>query len=286
MEIAIFNDVATGEAIEALKANGEKYQGLYVDMNDPKQRKYVKDNASNIKELKKKVDRKRIDVVKDFKIRVEKEAASITEDLNIANLPFESLIDEYAAERKVILDAEKADKDAREKAAQLEIDHEFGLLMNDKFDSDKVAKENERIAYEQKLKADAVAEAESLAKLTAENEKIASLQREEKAKQDLIDAENQAEKDKARAIEQAQQAETKRLADVEQARINEVNRQAAELKVQQDAENARVANVEHVRGVNNLALNDLIELGLTENNAKIVVTAIAKKLISNVSINY
>jgi hypothetical protein len=264
MDVAIFNEVATNEIIEALKSEGVKYAGLYVDMNDPKQRKYVKDNASHIKDLKKKVDRKRIDVVKDFKIRVEKEAASITEDLNIANLPFESLIDEYAAERKVILDAEKADKESRERAAQLEIDHEFGLLMNDKFDSDKVAQENERIAYEKQLKAEAIAESQ----------------------QALINAENQAKEDKARADEQAKQAEIKRVADVEQARINEVNRQAAELKVQQEAESARLANVEHVRGVNNLALNDLIELGLTENNAKIVVTAIAKKFISNVSINY
>lgn len=264
MEIAIFNDVATGEALEALKANGEKYQGLYVDMNDAKQRKYVKDNASHIKELKKKVDRKRIDVVKEFKIRVEKEAASITEDLNIANLPFESLIDEYAAERKVILDAEKADKESRERAAQVEIDHEFGLLMNDKFDADKVAQENERISYENQLKADAIAETQ----------------------QALINAENQAKEDKARAVEQAEQAEAKRLADVEQARANEVNRQAAELKAQQDAENARLANIEHVRKINQYVLMDLTELGLSENNAKAVITAIAKNLISHVKINY
>ena len=225
MEIAIFNEVATSEAIDALKAEGVKYAGLYVDMNNPKERKYVKDNASHIKELKKKVDRKRIDAVKEFKIEVEKQAASITEDLNIANLPFESLIDEYAAERKVILDAEKADKEARERAAQLEIDHEFGLLMNEKHDADKIAQENERIAYEEKLKADAVAQASA----QAEIEKQAALHREEQARQDLINAENQAKEDKARADEQAKQAEIKRIADVEQARVNEVNRQAAEL---------------------------------------------------------
>lgn len=264
MEIAIFNEVATSEAIEALKAEGTKYAGLYVDMNDAKQRKYVKDNASHIKELKKKVDRKRIDVVKEFKIEVEKQAASITEDLNIANLPFESLIDEYASERKLILDAEKADKEAREKAAQLEIDHEFGLLMNDKFNANKAAQENERIAYENKLKEDAAAE----------------------ARQELVDAENQAKEDKARADKQAVEAETKRLADVEQARVDEVNRQAAELKSQQDAENARLANVEHVRKINQYALMDLKELGLSENNAKAVISAISKNLISHVKINY
>lgn len=264
MEIAIFNEVATGELIESLKAEGTKYAGLYVDMNDPKQRKYVKDNASHIKELKKKVDRKRIDVVKEFKIQVEKEAASITEDLNIANLPFESLIDEYTAERKIILDAEKADRESRERAAQVEVDHEFGLLMNDKFDSDKIAQEAARIAHEEKIRTDAVAE----------------------AKQDLINAENQAKEDKTRAIEQAEQAEVKRLADVEQARLDEVNRQALELKAKQDAENERLANVEHVRGINRAIFSALWDAGLEKGDAKIVTQHLIDNKIPHLTINY
>ena len=106
------------------------------------------------------------------------------------------------------------------------------------------------------------------------------------SQQALINAENQAKEDKARAVEQAEQAEVKRLADVEQARVNEVNRQAAELKAQQDAENARLANVEHVRKINQAALMDLTSIGLSDNNAKAVISAIAKNLISNVKINY
>lgn len=265
MDIAIFNEVATGEVIQYLKDEGQKYAGLYVDMNDAKQRKYVKDNASHIKELKKKVDRKRIDVVKEFKIQVEKEAARITEDLNIANLPFESLIDEYAAERKIILDAEKADKDARELAAQIEIDHEFGLLMNDKFDSDKIAQEAERIVYEQKLKANAIAE----------------------AKQELINAENKAKADAEQAVENAKRAEVKRLADVEQARLDEQARHEAAVKAEQDAEAARLANVEHVRDINNNILNALKDNStLPVLQLKMIVRAIARNEIPNVKINY
>lgn len=56
--------------------------------------------------------------------------------------------------------------------------------------------------------------------------------------------------------------------------------------VKLNEENARLANVEHVRTMNRNALADLIELGLTEGNAMVVVKAIAKKLISNVTINY
>ena len=258
MEIAIFNEVATGECIEALKAEGTKYAGLYVDMNDPKQRKYVKDNASHIKELKKKVDRKRIDAVKEFKIQVEKQAASIIEDLNIANLPFESLIDEYAAERKIILDAEKADKESRERAAQLEIDHEFGLLMNDKFDSDKIGQEQARIAHEEKIRADAVAEAK-------ENE----LRLLERAKQDAIDAKKREELAVKMAIEREKQGIIESL------------------QREKDAENARLENVEHVRGVNRRARSDLMsKAGLSEKEAQRVIQTIVREEVFNTTINY
>jgi len=268
MEIAIFNDVATSEIIDALKAEGEKYQGLYVDMNDPKQRKYVKDNASHIKNLKKQVDRKRIDVVKEFKARVEKEAASITEDLNIANLPFESLIDEYTIERKKILDAEKADRESRERAAQLEVDHEFGLLMNAKFDADKVAAEKDRLAYEEKLKAEAI----------------------EQAKQDLINAENKAKEDKARAIEQAKQAkidaEIQQAQAVEKAIQDEIAKQIA---IDEEAERQRIereANKTHLAKINNGILSVLTLNGVDEESAKIIIRLAAKGKLPNMTINY
>lgn len=48
----------------------------------------------------------------------------------------------------------------------------------------------------------------------------------------------------------------------------------------------REDDVEHKRSINQAALSDLTELGLTENNAKIVIEAIAKNLISNITINY
>ena len=83
MDIVIFKDLTTNEAIAELKAEGEKYQGLYVDMNNAKERKYVKEKAQYIKDLKKQVDRMRIDAAKAYKAQVEKEAASIIEDLNI-----------------------------------------------------------------------------------------------------------------------------------------------------------------------------------------------------------
>jgi colicin import membrane protein len=60
-------------------------------------------------------------------------------------------------------------------------------------------------------------------------------------------------------------------------------------KLEQDRvieENARLANKEHVRGVNNSAVSDLIEAGLDQATAQIAVRAIARKLISSITINY
>jgi hypothetical protein len=228
MSIVIFKDLATNEYINELKLEAEKYTGIYVDMNEPEQRKYVKEKAELINGLLKKVDRKRIDAAKEYKQAVEKEAASLVEDLKIANLPFTLLIDEYKAERKKILGTEKARKQAILDAEQYELDHEMALLINKTFEFDR----------EQELKAQA--EYENQLRINAEK----------------------AAKERQKQLAEAQ----------ERDRIN--------------AENARLANVEHVRSVNNAALSDLIELGLTENNAKVVVKAIAKKLISNITINY
>ncbi|MCP3700562.1 MAG: hypothetical protein GY920_18920, partial [Aliivibrio sp.] len=64
MNIAIFEGTVTEDALKALEAEAEKYEGLYVDMSDAKQRKFVKDNSSSIKSILKDIDRKRIDIKK------------------------------------------------------------------------------------------------------------------------------------------------------------------------------------------------------------------------------
>ncbi len=91
-----------------------------------------------------------------------------------------------------------------------------------------------------------------------------------------------------------QQKEQERIA-YDLAVVLEAEKNAAEKQkrinaaIEQDKineENARLANVEYVKSINNAALADLVELGLTENNAKAVISAIAKRLISNIQINY
>tara|TARA_R100000951_G_scaffold88032_1_gene76034 strand:- start:297 stop:986 length:690 start_codon:yes stop_codon:yes gene_type:complete len=137
MNMAIFESVLIESALVELESEGKKYDGLYVDMDNAPERKYVKDKAAEINGLLKKIDRARIDASKNYKVEVEKQALAITARLVDANSNFQVLIDDYNLERKKVLDAEKLRKQAILDAEQLELDHEIGLLINKTFKFDR-----------------------------------------------------------------------------------------------------------------------------------------------------
>lgn len=139
----------------------------------------------------------------------------------------------------------------------------------------KALAEKQRFEREQKEQAE-LAEcqqreaAEREARLQAEKE--AALLREEQLKQQAIEREKQAEIDRQNAIEQ------------ERLRIE--REQAAKEAAERKAEEERLANVEHMRSINQEILNKLCEIGLDEDQAKVVITAIAKNQIPHVSVKY
>ena len=149
MNITIFKDLTTSDYLKELQVESEKYTGLYVDMNNAPERKYVKDKAYDIQQLLKKLNRARIDKSAAYKSQVEKEAASIVEQLETANLPFMSLINEYKAERAEILAGEKAANDLRVFLAQKEDDHEMALLINKTYEYDKAEEKRAQEKQEQ-----------------------------------------------------------------------------------------------------------------------------------------
>jgi len=181
MEVVLFKDLTTEDHLSVLEVEAASYKGLYVDMNNAPERKYVKDGSKKISDLIKKVDRARIDKSAKYKSDVSNEAKSITDRLVAANKPFTLLIDEYNTERAKVLAEEKARKKAIEDTVKLEADHEFALLMNDKFDSefDKRALdakvESETLKTEQQAREDQAAE-------RAKNQEI---QRQEDERQKL-----------------------------------------------------------------------------------------------------
>jgi hypothetical protein len=157
MDIVLFQEITTAEALDKLEAEGQKYQGLYVDMDDKEQRKYVKDNAALINDLLKKLDRARIDKSKAYKASVEAEAKEIRERLENANKPFTLLIGAHKEKRAAILAAEKAEAEAKALAMQIEADHETALMMDKIETIEKAEREQARLARDKHI-ADEAAE--------------------------------------------------------------------------------------------------------------------------------
>ena len=193
-EVTIFTDITTEHALLAIEEDAKTYTGLYVDMNEAKGRKFVKESAANIGDILKRLDRARIDKAKDFKVQVEQEAAAIRFRLEEANKPFTLLIEEYNAERKKVLDAENARKKAIEDQAAIDSDYEIAELLMGKYFDDKAKAEQQRIAYEETLKRQAAEDVEKTAKLKeaqalikAEADKKAAVQAEIDRQQKIID---------------------------------------------------------------------------------------------------
>ena len=146
---------------------------------------------------------------------------------------------------------------------------------------------DERIAKEAAEKA--TREAEEKARFEAERvqrEKLEAEQREARLKAEKEAALLREEQLKQQAIEREKQAEIDRQNAIEQERLRIEREQAAKAEADRKAEEARLANVEHMRSINQEILNKLCEIGLDEDQAKAVITAIAKNQIPHVSVKY
>jgi hypothetical protein len=164
MNVTIFTELTTTEKLAEITKESEKCIGLYVEMSDPKQRKYVKDQAESIKLIRKNLNTSRIKKVKDYTAKVKKEFDSIDVILSDANEPFTLLIDGYADARKVILDAEKKRLCDIERAAQKDIDHEFAILLDKSYLADKLTAEKSQEERDEAIRIDATNRATQAAK--------------------------------------------------------------------------------------------------------------------------
>lgn len=139
---------------------------------------------------------------------------------------------------------------------------------------------DERIAKEAADKARIEAEAKALAeKQRFEREQKEQAELTERQQREAAEREARLQAEKEAAELRAQQA-----AVMERQRIE--REQAAKEEAERKAEEARLANVEHMRSINQEILNKLCAIGLDEDQAKAVITAIARNQIPNVSIKY
>jgi colicin import membrane protein len=278
-----------------------------------------KDLVADMKELPKKVDASRkqvrdfLDALKDevrkplddweaeqAKIEAQRVADKKAEQFHADAVEHEAWFDSVIAQdwdlailADQIFNHEQEDKRKAKEQAQRERDT---ALVQEA--SERAKKEAEAAAQADK---DAAAQRERealLAKERAEQETARAAQAlkdaEAQAAQDKLDAEQRAIDAKAAAdkalkdAEYAAELKAHQVAESERLRVAEI---ATRLQAKADAdkkkEDDRKANVEHRKTVNNAALKSLVEqCGLTEEQAKKVVIAIASGSISNVHIEY
>jgi len=187
-----------------------------------------------------------------------------------------------AIERRVKHDAEQAElAELRRKNAEREEADRIERMKKEQGERDErlrqEAAEQARLAAEAKAETERQAEADRIAKERAE------------ANQKLVDAENAArvereaaalrEAEHLRALERAKQEAAETEARIKREQEAAKQREAAELV-------RREANKKHAAKIHNEALADLVKGGIPEEYARQVVTLIAKKEVSHVSVAY
>jgi len=150
-----YREVTTESVLVDLEADAQKHIGLWVDMNNGPERKYVKDKAALGKALIKKLDRSRIDQSAAHKLMLDTEAETIRIRLENIISPYTVLINLHADEQKVIRDKAKAKQDAIDLAFEIERDHEFALLIDDKVMQDKADAVKAQKEYDQAIASEA-----------------------------------------------------------------------------------------------------------------------------------
>jgi len=284
--VTIFQDVTTESVLLELEAESKTYTDLYVNMDIAEERKYVKDKASLINGMLKKLDRSRIDKTKEYKNKIEAEAAELEERLRDANHPFVSLIDAHTEKRKAILAAEKAALQLVEDAQQKEEDHD-AAIMEDKVRTFEAA-ETLRLQKErdEQIALEGAKHERKKAELAAKQAELNAVAAQEKAEEELYRANLAAEEAVMNAERDAIEAHEIAEKEKRAAILAEQNKQAAEKQRVADEQAAREANKDHKREVNNAAKAGFMAGGFTEEQAIQAIKLIAKNLIQNVTINY
>jgi colicin import membrane protein len=297
-------------AVEVFKSGGvqplidrvrEELATEVPDVSNDKGRKRIASRAHLASKSKTALDKMGKDLADELNAKLK----PINAERKLARDEFDKIRDEtrkpltdWEAEQEAIAAAELAEAEAIKLAKQKEDDQEIALLLDDNLNREAAAvlakQEADKIAYENQLKAEAVeiAKAEALAETAriaaeyAEKERLAN-EREMELRAEARYAEQKRIDQEEKYKFDCKEAEEKRLADIEAARVNEVNRQQAEQDRLAAEQQAREDDKFHRASVNNCAVSELMEwASLTQDQAKAVVTSIAKRQISKIAISY
>lgn len=296
---------------EILQKVEREVMSFVPDVSTVKGRKEIASLAYRVSQTKSYLDGLGKDLVAELKEvpkLIDANRKTVRDRLDVLRDKARQPVTDWEAEQERIKAEEEARIATEKLAAQIESDHEIALLLNDKFDRDaaeaKAEAERQRAAHEEEIRRQAAEQARIEAEQAAQREREAAAKREtdlqaakEKAEADAKAAQERAEREareaKERAERQAQEArekaEREKQAAIEaeqrKAREAEAARLAEEKRIADEAA-ARAADVAHRKAVNNKALADLVAVGLTEEQARTVIKAIAKGEVTSIRIAY
>lgn len=138
---------------------------------------------------------------------------------------------------------------------------------------------------EERAKAEAEQKAQAEREAVAKREQEAAAAAERRELELKLQAE-QAEREKLQAQQRAEQAERDSATRAEAAAAAERQRQADAQAEEERAANERAANTAHKTKIMKAAKEGLMKAGLTEEQAKVAVVAIAKGLVPNTAISF
>jgi len=298
-------DVFTGNSLDPLLAEIKaKATGFTPTVEHAKGRKQIASMAYRVSQSKVVLDNLGKDLVADWKNKAKK----VDEARKAARDFLDNLRDEVRQPLTEWEEAEAAREAAEKLAKEIEEAHEAALAEHALFLRQKEIEakeaelarqeeerrqkeeaerlERERLEREERMKREAAeaakrkAEEEAQAKiLEAERKEREAREAAEKAERDRIAAEERAKVEKEMAVKEAE-----RKAREEAERI-ERERSEAEAKRKAEEE-ARQADIEHKKRINNAAVAAFVANGIVQEQAKQIVTLIAKGLIDNVKIVY
>jgi len=305
-------EVFNGNNAESLISDIEKEVRSFVpDVSTAKTRKDIASLAAKVSKSKVFLDGLGKDLVAGWK----SQAKVVDNERKLVRDRLDILRDET---RKPLTDYETEEKDRAGReflAKQIAECHEQAFTLNELFDlknaeeareanqlrieAERVAKEEgerielERIERERQIAIDAAEtakrEAEDLAakeKAEAEQKVIDAKAAIELEKLKAKEAAEKAERDKIQAVKDAELKASKEAAQKESDRIAKEAAKLAEEKRLLAIEEKKSANKRHQASVNNKILKQFSALGISEDDGKKIITAIARLEFDYVSINY
>ncbi|WP_426607542.1 cell envelope biogenesis protein TolA [Pantoea anthophila] len=296
---------------EILQKVEREVMSFVPDVTTVKGRKEIASLAYRVSQTKSYLDGLGKDLVAELKEvpkLIDANRKTVRDRLDVLRDKARQPVTDWEADQERIKAEEEARIAAEKLAAQIESDHEIALLLNEKFDRDaaeaKAEAERQRAAHEEEIRRQAAEQARIEVEQAAQRERDAAAKREadlkaakEKAEADAKAAQDRAEREAREALERAERqaqearerAEREKQAAIEaeqrKAREAEAARMAEEKRIKDEAA-ARAADVAHRKVVNNKALADLVAVGLTEEQARTAITAIAKGEVTAIRITY